>query len=512
MQPEVLLVLWPVLRRGHIVIVVSYFTDEKYKKYADGLHASLVRLGIKSDIERAPDLGSWRKNTHHKAAFLRAKLDQHRDEGAVVWIDADAVVAEDLTLFQDAPFDVAAYRWRDSQLYTGAGWHNYGRLMSGTAYFKNTDFSRMVLDAWILENEKQPDRMDQKNLATVLSKVDSSRLACLPPEYCWIERYMRKLEPMAWPVVIHAASFLKGAPEKLELDQLPAILLDSYHGLGDAFYMRPAVRKTSERRKDVHLMNPWPQLFRDLPVKLVKPQQVSLRVQRKNCDRPFEWTPKPERYVERFLSYDKRDFDVLRTPPRAFMSRAGINSEISYEDFRFPVPREWTDKWADRIPRPFGVVHLPTLRREWKNPSRSPEKGYVSHLANLSGSIRWISLEPAPSKEEWVTDPPIENLAGTFTDDQLSIEDLVAIVSLADVVLTNVCFLVPMAPAVGTPIFTVFGGSVGPELLFDPCMGDKVGWVAPEPFCNCIEMTHDCNKTIPKDRLEGAWRAFLRRL
>lgn len=497
------------------MIVVSFFTDEKYEKYASDLRASLARLGIRGDIQKIRDLGSWKKNTHQKASFIRRKIDEHSREDAVVWIDADAIVCEELSFFESPSFHVACYRWRDLDDGRSPGWNNWGRLMSGTVYFRNSDFSRMVLDAWVDENERFPDRMDQKNLASVLAKIDRNdwpKLARLPIEYCWIERHMRKFHLGKSPVVLHAASFLKGAPERLSVEDLPEMLLTSYNGLGDSFYMRPAIRRFAGSGRRFYLRNPWPQVFRDIEsARMVRPE-TTLRSQSKNVAREFTWHDLPEKRSERFLSYKPEDFEKKKTPIRAFMERLGVKGAAERKDYEFLVPEEWRNrvkaKLGAKLPGWFGILHLPTLRKEWLNPARLPERGYVSSLAD-STNINWVLLSPSNKREEWKTDPDPKRVAMEIGDEDLTVEELIGLISLAGVVLTNVCFLFPMASAVGTPVFTVFGGSVGPNLLIEPCMGDQVGWVAPQPFCNCFKMSHDCNKKIPEDRLYGSWFEFL---
>jgi hypothetical protein len=40
-------------------------------------------------------------------------------------------------------------------------------------------------------------------------------------------------------------------------------------------------------------------------------------------------------------------------------------------------------------------------------------------------------------------------------------------------------------------------------------MGRTIRHVAPEPFCDCKKLEHDCRKEIQEDRLMGAWESFM---
>lgn len=191
------------------MIVVSYFTNGEYAGKAERLRASLDRLGIRHDIHKMPDQGSWQKNTFMKPTFIRQKLYQHGVP--VVWVDADAVVLRPLDIFLAPLFRIAVYRYSPVNIFIGSEWHNRGQLWNGTAYFADTEYSRGILISWACENDSHPERLDQKNLATVLAREeDTTDLACLPPEYCWVEEWMRRFNKNAEPVIVHEAVWSAG--------------------------------------------------------------------------------------------------------------------------------------------------------------------------------------------------------------------------------------------------------------------------------------------------------------
>jgi glycosyltransferase involved in cell wall biosynthesis len=188
------------------MIVVSYYTNEKYRKASEVLAQSLDALKIRHDISEVKDRGSWQLNTLEKAPFLQRMLIKHQDEDAVLWLDANAIVRRPLSLFKKPKFDVAVYRFIQSDLVSSGKWTNFGRLWNGTLYLKNCELSRTIVDRWFEMNLAHPDRTDQKNLAAVMVDVtqdQESRFYRLPAEYCWIDRVMRVLLPDAAPAIEH---------------------------------------------------------------------------------------------------------------------------------------------------------------------------------------------------------------------------------------------------------------------------------------------------------------------
>ena len=62
------------------MIVISFYTDDRFLEYSKLLRKSLEKHEVKHDIERLPDLGSHRRNVHQKTLFIKRKLDEHLKE------------------------------------------------------------------------------------------------------------------------------------------------------------------------------------------------------------------------------------------------------------------------------------------------------------------------------------------------------------------------------------------------------------------------------------------------
>lgn len=201
--------------------IVSYYTKE-YKPHAETLGESLRKLGLRHEIDLVREQGSWRANTSLKPSFLRRKLDELKFEPAIAWIDADAVAHQNPSLFADLLKDeveIAVFRYVSTTSYHSSDWHNFGQVWNGTIYLRVSPFVRQFVDEWILEQEKHPERLEQKNMASVLARVDPSKLYCLPPEYCWIEKYARPMAQNARPVIEHFMAHQKKRKEPVHVEK-----------------------------------------------------------------------------------------------------------------------------------------------------------------------------------------------------------------------------------------------------------------------------------------------------
>lgn len=175
--------------------IVSYYTrNTSYELEAKKLMESLEKLGLPYEIEAIDSLGSWQKNTHYKAIFIRKMMEKHDED--VVFLDADCVVRRYPDLFDE----INAHEYE-----AGLAVHYYKgkQLASGTMFFANCPGVQALVDSWIEENEKNPDVLEQKNLQNVLESGWEKTLLSilrLPPEYCKIFDLMADIKD---PVIEH---------------------------------------------------------------------------------------------------------------------------------------------------------------------------------------------------------------------------------------------------------------------------------------------------------------------
>lgn len=269
----------------------------------------------------------------------------------------------------------------------------------------------------------------------------------------------------------------------------PAVI-GGWRGIGDAIYLRPAVRAQSAHRA-VYLETAWPELFDDLPVKFVR-REMALRTQRKNIESlPREtWSELP--------------VDAERIRPRqtwAFGSIPGsIRESVPFlgEPFVFDLPPAGPSPVQSE--KPIAVIRPVTLRREWLNPARAPAPEYVAaaseHLRTAGFHV--VSVADVDGEAEWIEGPePVAD--EVFHKGDLSLGNLMALVNSAAVVVGGVGFIVPMCIAYGTPLVVICGGcgrSNNPEWLTAGLDTSRVRWLVPDEYCMCSREDHDCPKAI----------------
>lgn len=172
-------------------IVVSYYTfHTEYERAAMRLIESLDRLNISHHVQGIENLGSWDRNTHYKALFIKEMMGLLPSKD-IIFLDADAVVHKYPQLFHEIEEDCAAYYYQDKQ------------LASGTLYFKNNIWAGRLIDKWILRNNTYPRALEQHNLQHEIenpSPLGYVSFKRLPGTYCKIFDLMDYIED---PVIEH---------------------------------------------------------------------------------------------------------------------------------------------------------------------------------------------------------------------------------------------------------------------------------------------------------------------
>jgi len=190
------------------MIYISYYTkDTPYEAVMNKyLRASLQRFSYEHDIECIDDLGSWQKNTHYKAIFVKEMLMKHKQP--VIFLDADAQIQREPKLFTmlekiETKVDVALH-----YLNWGKFWHNKDDnprrdALSGTMYFNYNIKVINFLDKWIKFNETSI-AWEQKNMQVILDKEDKINIYDLPIQYTTIRKKDGTIPSyIKDPVIVH---------------------------------------------------------------------------------------------------------------------------------------------------------------------------------------------------------------------------------------------------------------------------------------------------------------------
>jgi len=176
---------------NRIVFVAFYTEGTRYQQEAARLQGSMLRANLRYDVRAVPDLGSWVANTKQTAGFILRMMDTYPDL-PLVYLDADAYVWSQPSLFWSMDCDIAFHRRRGVE------------LLNGTLYIAPTAKAREVIATYArLCNEQAEHRNEQALLDEALKVVAGVRVGELPASYCWIHDIMAKDIGNESPVIEH---------------------------------------------------------------------------------------------------------------------------------------------------------------------------------------------------------------------------------------------------------------------------------------------------------------------
>lgn len=304
--------------------------------------------------------------------------------------------------------------------------------------------------------------------------------------------------------------------------KLPPLFIKGPYGFGDTIYLRSIVKHLAKKHETIYLATTLPEIFWDLKnVKFIRPILNKLWTHREHVEYldkclGHKWEKLPRGITQRtwasFLATWKHEdtsanAKVITTNPRGeesttkyFENEHGINEF----NFALPLKRAWireARKMLDSLDtkgKKICIVRQPTVRPEWHNTARNPDINYLQLLVDkYRTEYYFISIAHTKKGVEWF-DEQLRNIDKKFHKGELALTTIFAILKLADMVITYPDLFLIASIAVRAKCFCVYGGCAKPEIITDKNMGlENLAWVAPNPFCNCIRMEHNCRKKIP---------------
>jgi len=260
----------------------------------------------------------------------------------------------------------------------------------------------------------------------------------------------------------------------------PAAQVQGYAGIGDNLHQRPYVRHLAEKYERVYVLTPCPELYWDIPQA-----------------RPIALEAEPPEPV------DRRTWRTQWHDPRGTVAsacRAAVGNAYAFE---FPVKREWlvaARRVLDALDtqgKPICLIHRPAVRAAWPCESRNPAPEHFQEAVDaVAGQYHVISLADVSDGNEVFT-ADVTGIDTRFEQGELPLITVFGLAQLADMIVTYPSLFLLLGIAIRTPTLCVFGGCAKPDIILDPVMGlNRCAWAAPEPFCHCGEMDHECNKRI----------------
>ncbi len=273
--------------------------------------------------------------------------------------------------------------------------------------------------------------------------------------------------------------FARGGLEaELESDK-PPLLVHGMHGMGDNLHQRAIMRELA-RSNDVWLETPWPCLYGDLGIHLIRPE-TRLRTQAKNAAREADrFDPGPAPSGARTLRVSYPPESVRRCG--SVLAAMSEQCRVPVGDFRLPVPDDWLAR-ADALISSWGtdkpiLIYRPLVERtEWGGcAARNPDRdAYKAVFDAIRPQFFVVSVADLKKGQEWMTSHAISADA-QYHAGELDVEVLAGLFRRAALVYTAPGFAVVLAQAVGTPVVSIFGGyedssSFSAGAKFSPYLG-----------------------------------------
>lgn len=153
-------------------IISGYTKNTPYEQEIQTLIDSLKKYGITNyEIIPYDNLGTWTKNCQYKSKIILQQLQKCNIP--IVWVDADAVLYDYPSLFDNINKDIAFCDY-------------YGGVASGTLYIKPMTNMLELCKEWIDLNAQDTTIWDQRNLTKLIKKYDIAYYK-LPVTYCKID-------------------------------------------------------------------------------------------------------------------------------------------------------------------------------------------------------------------------------------------------------------------------------------------------------------------------------------
>ena len=165
------------LNGGQSYCVCAFYTAN-YLPQILSLKASVEALGLNHYFKRYEPRGGWEANTRIKAAFVDhalTRLPRHD----VVYLDADAIVRQPLTLFEQPAADVI-------MLFDHRRVKNFNvlRIAAGTLLVRNSEGGRTFARRWAEEAAKAgPLDLDEDLIYRMFPAMQGVTFSVLPKPY-----------------------------------------------------------------------------------------------------------------------------------------------------------------------------------------------------------------------------------------------------------------------------------------------------------------------------------------
>lgn len=295
------------------------------------------------------------------------------------------------------------------------------------------------------------------------------------------------------------------------------VISQDYFGFGDNIYKRPFIKALAQAYDKVYVYTAFPELFSDIPNVVFCKPYTQLKTQSVWIDYHSKigtYSPKPFHCTNRIKLNYGRNFKRNMSIANSFEEVIPVKSlDMTLPDIE--RGKEGALQVFNSIPKnkKLCIVRLPSIRREWACETRNPKMEYFNLLMQAyKREYYFLSIGDIDDNERFSEQPNLSLIDYKYHSKELNLWETVNLIKLADMMISMPCFTLPLAISLNTPAFFIYGGYVKHDLLVDSRMKlDKIEYVEPIPFCNCVVNSHNCNKIINETELINKFDAFVRR-
>ena len=364
--------------------------------------------------------------------------------------------------------------------------------------YKNVG-SDKVYPKWIKEFDQAEEELRRRSLSVynvqIQSGVPTSELKCF--EFKNFDEISNIGTGYEYIQAFDSKLLIKHENENL--------YFEGTYGFGDNFYQRPIIKDLAKDYKKVFLRTAFPEVYWDIPnVEFIYPKDMPLRTQRKHMEalEKTVWSSLPKKY-------DSVRWDQLGPASQKKIQTKYIELENRKDfDFSFPVKNEWIEEARnlkaslDLGNKKLCIVRRPTNRKEWNCPARNPKPEYYQAIIDeYKDEYFFLGLADCEKGIEWF-DGKISGLDKEFNKGEIPLSTILGLLKIADMTICYPSFFMIAAIAIRGKCFCIFGGAAEPFHVIRKGFNlNNFSFVAPEPFCNCMNMKHKCNKEIPNDKV-----------
>lgn len=169
--------------------ISAYTVNTIYEEHIKKLKLSFEKFNLDYKFYSYEDRGDWKKNCAAKSEFILQALEEFKCP--IVWIDADAEVNQNPSIFSGLNnYDIAFRSEKNA-------------LMSGTLWFDYNETSTNLVKNWVNTCKEYDYLMDQVALDVCLADFPNIRVFNLPVEYLYIQNLTNYWHGNIDPVITH---------------------------------------------------------------------------------------------------------------------------------------------------------------------------------------------------------------------------------------------------------------------------------------------------------------------